>query len=346
VEWYLANDRTPLPHLFRVLWMYWGLRDHLGEARGWIDQLLPTADSLDVLARAELLWTAAVTALEVVGDDTAAVAARDRLAPLLPGIEDPYLHAVSELTIAGISAVVGDFEGALREALESLEELHGQDEPFWTAVAVLTVALVEAAMGRHDDALHRLDEARELAGRFDNAGLSAWSGVQLGLVALAGGRLEEARMLLDEALDLSLATHSTRSVTLGVAAFAQLALVEGDPERAALLAGRPRACAGGSACGRGRYSGGGRPSWWPKSARRWERTDSTRCSPPANGSPARRPSPPSATGATPALGRPDRDLMLPGPPSLRRTASALATDHRRRRGTVAVAGRRLSWASR
>jgi hypothetical protein len=44
-------------------------------------------------------------------------------------------------------------------------------------------------------------------------------------------------MLLDEALDLSLATHSTRSVTLGVAAFAQLALVEGDPERAALLAG-------------------------------------------------------------------------------------------------------------
>jgi predicted ATPase len=47
VEWYLAHDRGPLPHLFRVLWMYWGLRDHLGEARAWIDQLLPTADSLD-----------------------------------------------------------------------------------------------------------------------------------------------------------------------------------------------------------------------------------------------------------------------------------------------------------
>ena len=47
VEWYLANDRAPLPHLFRVLWLYWGLRDHLGEARSWIDQLLPTVDSLD-----------------------------------------------------------------------------------------------------------------------------------------------------------------------------------------------------------------------------------------------------------------------------------------------------------
>jgi predicted ATPase len=28
VEWYLANDRAPLPRMFRVLWIYWGLRDH------------------------------------------------------------------------------------------------------------------------------------------------------------------------------------------------------------------------------------------------------------------------------------------------------------------------------
>jgi predicted ATPase len=30
VEWYLAHDRAPLPHLFRVLWMYWGLRGPSG----------------------------------------------------------------------------------------------------------------------------------------------------------------------------------------------------------------------------------------------------------------------------------------------------------------------------
>jgi predicted ATPase len=72
VEWYLANDPGPLPHLFRVLWLYWGLRDHLGEARAWIDQLLPGADALDPQAQAELLWTTLVTALEVVGDDQAA----------------------------------------------------------------------------------------------------------------------------------------------------------------------------------------------------------------------------------------------------------------------------------
>jgi ATP/maltotriose-dependent transcriptional regulator MalT len=178
-----------------------------------------------------------VTALEVVGDDAAALATSQRLAPLLAEIDDPYLHAVSQLAMAGISAAVGDFDGALRGELVSLEELRGQDEPYWTTVAVLTAGLVETAMGRHDAALGHLREARALAERFDHAGLSAWSQVQLGILALVRGRLVEARALLDEGLELRLATRSTRNVTLCLTAFAQLAFVEGDGERAALLAG-------------------------------------------------------------------------------------------------------------
>jgi Tetratricopeptide repeat len=228
-----------------------------------------------------------VTALEVVGDDAAALATSQRLAPLLAEIDDPYLHAVSQLAMAGISAAVGDFDGALRGELVSLEELRGQDEPYWTTVAVLTAGLVETAMGRHDAALAHLRGARALAGRFDHAGLAAWSQVQLGILALVRGRPEEARALLDEGLALSLATRSTRNVTLCLTAFAQLAFVEGDGERAALLAG-PRACASGSACGHGRCNGRGKPRWWPRSGRRWARTGSTRGSPPASGSIARR----------------------------------------------------------
>jgi predicted ATPase len=236
VSWYLAHDRAPLPHLFRVLWLFWGLRDHLGEARGWVDQLMPTVDSWEPYAQAELWWTAATIAVEVVGQDQA-LAASQRLESLLPGIRDPYLDVVSRLAMAGISFVVGDFEGALRTELACLEELRGQDEPYWTTVAVLTVGLVETAMGRPEDALAHLRQARTLAERFDHAGLSAWSQVQLGILALARGQPAEAQTLLDEGLELSLATHSTRNVTLCLTAFAQLAFVQGEGERAALLTG-------------------------------------------------------------------------------------------------------------
>jgi ATP/maltotriose-dependent transcriptional regulator MalT len=176
-------------------------------------------------------------ALEVVGDDAAALAARDRLAALLEEIRDPYLHAVCQLAMAAISLVIGDFDGALRGEAVSLEELRGQGEPYWTTVAVLTAGLAETALGRYEDAMHHLREARELAERFDHPGLSAWSQVLLGTLAVVRGRLEEARALLDEGLDLSLAAHSTRNVTLCLAALVQLALAEGDAERAALLAG-------------------------------------------------------------------------------------------------------------
>jgi len=119
----------------------------------------------------------------------------------------------------------------------SLEQLRGQDEPFWTALAVGTAGIVETTVGRHDDAQRHLREARDLGKRFDYAWLAAWSRVELGTLAVVRGRLEEARALLEEALELSLAAHSTRSVTLCLAAFARLAFVEGDPERAALVAG-------------------------------------------------------------------------------------------------------------
>jgi len=236
VRWYLANDTGPLPHMFSVLWIFWFLRDHLGEARSWVGQLLPSAGSFDLQARAELAWTAAATGAEV-GDDEAALTASELLAPLLDQIGDPYLRAVSQLVMAWTSGIAGDFDGALRGALASLEQFNGQDEPFWTALAVYTAGLVELTIGRHDDALRNLTEMRDLADRLDSPWLAAIARVYLATLAVAQGRLEEARAPMDEGLELSLASHSTRSVTLCLAAFARLALVEGDAEQAATLAG-------------------------------------------------------------------------------------------------------------
>jgi predicted ATPase len=237
VGWYFGHDPGPLPHLFRVLLPFWLLAESvLGQARAWISQLLPSAGSLDPQARAELLWAAAVTANQA-GDGASALAASQQLGPLLPTIGDPYLHAVSQLAMAWAATIARDSDGALRLTSASLDELRGQDEPYWTAVAVLSIGYIEKAAGRYDDALRHLSEARELAERSGYAWLATWSRVQLGTLAMVRGRLDDARALLDEELAAGLAAYSTQNVTLSLAAFAQLAFAEGDPERAALLSG-------------------------------------------------------------------------------------------------------------
>jgi predicted ATPase len=236
VQWYLAHDRAPLPHLFRVLSLYWTVRERVDEARSWVDQLLPTADSLGPQPRAELLFTAAIVALEA-GDDAAALAACERLAPVLDGISDPYLRAASQLAIAWSSPITGDFDGALRRALDSLRQLRSQDEPFWTALAVGTAGTLESGAGNYEDALGHLTEVRDLGVRFDNAFLAAWGRSQLGVVAVMQARLDDARALLDEGLSSSLVANSRQVMTLCLSAFARLAFAEVNPERAALLAG-------------------------------------------------------------------------------------------------------------
>ena len=86
MRWYLAHDPALLPHAFRVLWPFWFLGDHINEARVWVDELLAAAPVLGPPARAELEWAAMATANEV-GDDAAALAARQRLQALLDTVE-------------------------------------------------------------------------------------------------------------------------------------------------------------------------------------------------------------------------------------------------------------------
>ena len=305
VRWYLAHDRGPLPHLFRVLWPFWTQQDLGREAWSWAEQLLPGFGTLDPQARAELAFAAAMLAVDT-GDDAAALAARQRLAPLLAGISDPFLHAVAQLAMASTLPITGDFDGALQEAAVSLQELHDQDEPVYTAMAVFVAGSLGTALGRYDDASRHLREVRDLAERVGSDVLAAGSQVQLGILAVLQGSLDEARPLLDEALDLSLAARSTPFVTLCLAGYAQLAFADGDPDRAALLEGAAE----------GLRRRVGLPAWphlrrveGELAARARQRLGGSRfdqASPPAPGSPSGKRSPSSGTSAAPRRPEPPR----------------------------------------
>ncbi|HET9121727.1 MAG TPA: hypothetical protein VFN72_14455 [Solirubrobacterales bacterium] len=224
-----------------MLGLFWVLRDRNREGRLLVDRLLPTADSLPPHERAELLWAALAMADEV-GDDAAAQAAAERLRPLLDQLDDPHLEGVSRLALAWTLPIAGDYDGALRSALDSLDLFRRRDEPYWTFLAGFTVGGLEIATGNFDEARRHLEEARRLADQSDYGWAAASSRALEATLAVAAGRLDEGGPLLDEALRLSTAAHSIRNFSLILAAYSELALARGDAERAALLMGAAEGC--------------------------------------------------------------------------------------------------------
>jgi predicted ATPase len=233
VRWFLEHDIRPLPHIFRILWLFWQMRARMPEGRAWIADVQRRADDLDDQGRAELLFTSAVTAVEV-GDDDSALSAVAGLRRLDGRMEEPYLESAAQLAISWILPLVDDFEGALRMASSALAGFRRLDEPFM-AFAALTVGGVAAALRRDDEARAGLLEALELGGQFDNDWLRSTARSQLAFLAARAGRVDEARALLVQSVEAE--DVSTLPLTYALVAAARLAETRGDAGRAATALG-------------------------------------------------------------------------------------------------------------
>jgi ATP/maltotriose-dependent transcriptional regulator MalT len=237
IRWFLTHDIAPLPHIFRILWLFWQMRGRMPEGRAWIAEVQRRADALDDRARAELLVTSSVTAVEV-GDDDSALAAVDGLRRLEGRINnDPYLESAAQLAISWILPIVDDLDGALQMASTALDGLRRQNDPFM-AFAALTVGLVEAALGRDEVARAHLGEVIALGSQLDNNWLQSTARTQLAALAVRSGRLDEARELLMDSVNAREDTEvSALTLTFSLVASAQLDLAQGDARRAAMALG-------------------------------------------------------------------------------------------------------------
>jgi predicted ATPase len=236
VRWSLDHDITPLPHLFRILWLYWQSRDRMPEGYAWIQESLGRAGELDEPGQAELQFVAAITAVEV-GDDERALTAAAALERLRPRVDEPYLRAATDLAMSWILPIREDIEGALRAAIAAEDGFRAQGQPFlgWAA---LTVGLLEMTLGRLDEARVSLTEAAELGRRYENRWLETAANTQLAVVAVRTGHHDEARRLLATVADPSAAVDlSTQGLTFALVAHARLVLADGDPSAAALAMG-------------------------------------------------------------------------------------------------------------
>jgi predicted ATPase len=236
VRWFLTHDIAPLPHLFRVLWLFWQMRGRMPEGRAWIAEVRQRADALDDRARAELEFTSAITAVEV-GDDDAALAALEELRRPDGRADDPYLDSAAQLAISWILPLVDDFDAALDAASAALDGFRKLDDPF-AAFAALTVGMVELALGRDGAAQSHLAEVVELGSRFDNMWLESSARTQLASLAVRAGRLDDARSFLAASVDVREDTDvSTLTLCFSLVTAARLMLADGDAGRAAVALG-------------------------------------------------------------------------------------------------------------
>jgi ATP/maltotriose-dependent transcriptional regulator MalT len=236
VQWFFAHDVTALPHLFRVLWLFWQMGDRMPEGRQWIDQLRLRADELADGEQAELLFNAAVTAVEV-GDDDSALAAVGAIRQWDGQIDDPTLESALQLAVSWTLPILDDLDGALEAATTALAGFRGSNDPLGS-FALLTVGMLELTLGQDDRARAHLSEVDELGSQFGNNWLEASSRTQRAMLAVRSGRLAEAEALLaDSVRAIRETTPITLTVTFALLAHAQLAVSRDETRRAAMALG-------------------------------------------------------------------------------------------------------------
>ena len=202
------------------------------EARAWSDELRPRADALDEHARAEVLFTWAVTAVEV-GDDAVALDAIDAIEQLNRPVDDPHLESELQLAVAWTLPIRDDFDGALAAAAAAVDGFRQRNDPF-VAFAELSVGMLEASLEHPDRARPPLERVDDLGAQYGNSWLEASARTQLASLAVSAGDLETARSLLGRAVEAIEAAHlSSLTLTFALVTAAQLARADGDSERAA-----------------------------------------------------------------------------------------------------------------
>ncbi|WP_404433339.1 DUF4062 domain-containing protein [Microbacterium lacus] len=238
LRWFFENDMTRLPHLLRTLWLYWQIHDRMPEGRAWANELHRRVgiDTLDERARAELLFTTAVTATEV-GEDMSAMSSLDDIQDVLTGMADVEMRNLLLLAASWVLPLRGEVTGALEAAKAAYGGFAAQRDPF-VASAALTVGMLEMSVGDDASARQHLTEVDTLGSRFGIQWLTLSARTHLALIAVRAGDHQNARQQIRRALSgLDDTRVTTLSACLLLAAFGYVTTAEGKPELAVTALG-------------------------------------------------------------------------------------------------------------
>jgi predicted ATPase len=230
------GDTDDAIHIVRAVWPFWWLRDQLFEASSWIARAMEQLDDAGPLARAELLWAAWSTSLQL-GDGASAVTLMGQALEAIAAVDDPMLEGLSLLISSYTIPITGDLDAAFAASFAAATKFRAIGDDFLTGLALSGLGTISHMRGDVSAARAYHEQAVSLGRALSNDRLLGQALSSLGMTVLSAGDATDARQLIDESADVLLRAGSEEGVSLALSAYALLAAHVGDLRRAAVARG-------------------------------------------------------------------------------------------------------------
>jgi predicted ATPase len=197
-----SGDSETLLRLVIALRLFWMVRGHLAEGRGWFEAALGAPGAADDPRRADALSAGGILVYRAGEFDLARrwwEEARDRFER--SGNAEGSARTLGHL--AGIAHAEGDLERATALWEESARELRELGDEMRLAIALGNLGVAAASRGRFDEAVGFLEEALVLARRAENWITECSILFNLGRAVVELGDAARGRELLRDALRIA-----------------------------------------------------------------------------------------------------------------------------------------------
>ncbi|MEV4622849.1 DUF4062 domain-containing protein [Asanoa sp. NPDC049573] len=235
ITWFLErNDPESALRLSEAIWVFWWLHGHIDEALRYLTRIFEMNDYLSRRGYGRALLAAGTMSL-ASGDLARGGPRLERALLILREVGDMEGVARAAGPLGHLAIVTRDFARA-RPLVEEAGRLSAQSGDDWQSSIYHTrlgsIALLE---GNHDDAADEFHAALVTAQHTDDALGTSIALYSLGLNAISQGDLAEAHDYLADGLSSAYGKGDTNSPPLFIAALADLAARQGEPERAVRL---------------------------------------------------------------------------------------------------------------
>jgi predicted ATPase/DNA-binding SARP family transcriptional activator/Tfp pilus assembly protein PilF len=234
LAWSLEHEPELTLRQASSLRLFWEVRGFFREGLHWIEEALPYAGDMTPEIRFRALAASGAIAIRL-GDLDLAEERKEAALALGREVGDELWIARELSDLGTIAAMREEYDAASEMFEESAALFRKLDVPSRLGTVLSNLGHIASQRGDYELAIRYTEEALELeSSHKQNKAISSYN---LGSHNLQAGHLEQARDWLERTMALTFELGFKEVMAYALAAFARLCLREGDPARAAYLAG-------------------------------------------------------------------------------------------------------------